>query len=458
MGKTILLINPAQEDGHSSPHAIHRDIPPISLLTLASYIEKFGHKAYIVDCHTDKDYKRSIYQILTYENIDAIGITVIIGNFIKNACEITEMIKDNSIDIPIIWGGPLVSVMPEACLREGNADYLILHQGEEPLRQFLDRTSENDKYHINNLVFLNNDKVYYNQINSEPLLHTDRLSWELLYNDINEKQIPYLAYIFSSRGCPYKCTFCYHQSHVLKGRKCFFRSSESILEELDFLNQKYGISVFTFGDDNFLTNKARAIRILDGMRERGYHAEQLVGAINDFSDPVIKAMSGVCQTAISSIESASERLIKLINKPIVPTDAISLNKKLVDNGINSIHNFMFGIPTETQDDIMSAFDLMSDIKKINKTSRGIAYFFTPLPGTPLCNLVEEMVNEKFPRTLEFWQDCDLSGPSDSYKYRPWLTKEEQVLISKQIALFRVMFKCDNPPYILNKILREKGLI
>jgi len=493
----VLLINPGHERNksinHLVPHRFHRDIPPISLLTLGSYLQKYNIDVILIDTHIEDNYQEVIKNTLLTENICLVGITALIGNFIVNAQEITGFIKKIDSKIPVVWGGPLTSTLPEACLTEGGADYIVLFCGEEPLRLLVEIiVSGGCVDDVPNIGFLKEGKTFYSKQTTEPIIYDDVLDWSLFGKSINVKQVPYLAYLFSSRGCPYACRFCYHQmSATQKQRKFVFNSSDLVLRELDNIFNSYGINVFTFGDDNFFLNKKRALEILSGMRGRGYYIEQAVGAFADFNDEVITNLKGLCQTVICSVETASERLLKTLNKPIRLETIPAINTKMFQAGINSIHSFMFGLPTETDEDRRASVDLMLKLKQINLYVRGMPYFYTPMPGVPMFDDLEKEYGP-FPKSLSFWGDCEILGLEGSYKYRPWLSKDEQMFITQFIDLFKDLFQSINSPltkeqaaiiegssrlryifsnignlnypkdrkpkYLLDDILKEKGIV
>ncbi|MCX5713483.1 MAG: radical SAM protein [Candidatus Omnitrophica bacterium] len=447
--ESILLINPGHEGkssvAHSVPHRIHRDIPPISILTLASYLERAGENAVILDTHLDPDYEANIDAIISKENIVLVGITTFIGKFTSNARDITKYIKSRYPGLPVVWGGPLTSTLPDSCLIDGGADYIILFNGEEPLRLLVSAIKEKRTVNnIPNLGYLEEGKVVYTNKDINLPIFNDSLKWEMLGNRMNSEQIPYLAYIFSSKGCPYSCRFCYNQNRYEKSNKYYFRDPDSILNELDSLNNKYGINVFTFGDDNFFFNKKRAIEITTRMKDKGFYIEQAIGTFSDFNDEVIVGLRGICQTIICSIESASDKLLKLIRKPIRLSDIPKVNTKLNEAGINTIHNFIFGLPGEDDHDRRAAVELMLRLKSINPYVRGMAYFFTPFPGTPIIKDIEKEYGN-FSRNISFWKDCEIIGLRESYKFRPWLKEDEQLFLGDFMSLFKDLFQSINQP-------------
>jgi anaerobic magnesium-protoporphyrin IX monomethyl ester cyclase len=452
MEKTVLLINPGherkEEKKHLTPHPIHRDIPPVSLLTLGSYLVQKGIHVIIHDTHIDPDYTQTLQRYFQQHEVVLVGISTLIGGYIHNAIELGEIIKKIDPTVPIVWGGALVSSLPEKSLLQGNADFLILFEGELPLCLLAKAImSKGDLEEIPNLGYRKDGKACFTKVDHCLERFDGMIRWDLLGEKINARQVPYLAYLFSSRGCPYHCTFCYHQTdstgRVIKRYEA--KSAQSVLEEIDLLHNQYGIRVFTFGDDNFLVDRSRVLDILDGLRKRNCYIEQCVGTFANLNPKVIQALSGICQTVICSIESASPRLLKKIRRPVDLPAVEPIVQSLSDHGVNTYHNFMFGLPGETDDDRKMAVDLAVRLKRINPYVRLIPFFFTPLPGTPIYHELEKEWNGGLEKSLWEWGDMEYSGNPSSYKYRPWLLREEQEFLNTLTTLFRELFVVNNSP-------------
>ncbi len=65
-----------------------------------------------------------------------------------------------------------------------------------------------------------------------------------------QSQINYVP-LLTSRGCPFKCTYC--ASHFLNPGR-MWRSPESVIEEIKFWHQSHQVSDFILYDDAFLVN------------------------------------------------------------------------------------------------------------------------------------------------------------------------------------------------------------
>ncbi len=91
--------------------------------------------------------------------------------------------------------------------------------------------------------------------------------WDLFGSDSNYRQVPYYFSIMTSKGCPFRCSFCYNrqvEESILADSPVWrFRSAAHVIAEIEHLHSLTGTRVFTIGDDNFLVNRERAMKILE---------------------------------------------------------------------------------------------------------------------------------------------------------------------------------------------------
>jgi len=225
------------------------------------------------------------------------------------------------------------------------------------------------------------------------------------------------------------------------------RSAQHIIKEVESIHQKTGTRVFTFGDDNFLINKKRALEIFDYFRRCGFYIEECIGHINCLNDELINAMAGIVQTFIFSVETASPRLQKYIDKRVDLLSVPAKAKKLYENGIVSNISFIIGLPTETNEDLRANIDFMLKLKEIGPFIRGNSYFFLPLPKTGLYDVVEKIYDVKLPINMVDLEDAnfwvkDIEDPVGK-KFRPWLSDEQFQFLVYYGLVFNDVFKTNN---------------
>jgi len=199
------------------------------------------------------------------------------------------------------------------------------------------------------------------------------------------------APLFTSRGCPYRCSYC----HDIFGRKTRFRSPDNVLAEIDLLKNRYGVKEFQIIDDIFNLDRRRMREIAEKIIAR--HGRRRLfftfpngvrGDIIILGDlPLLRDM-GVYDMGVA-VETASPRLQKLINKGIDLGRIHRTVEAAVRAGISVKGFFMLGFPTETRE------ELEATIRFAVESKLSIAYFFSVIPqhGTPLHVLAESESRE-----------------------------------------------------------------
>lgn len=413
----ILLINPGHDGSHAhkSHRSVHRDPPPMSLLYVAANYP--DEDVRILDTHIYHNWRQIIGMC---DNIEWVGISVIIGQNLANAGEITEWIHANLPSVPVVWGGVMPSVFPDEIKDEYGPDDVVVGRMDESMCP----------------------------------------SWELLGEDFNITQVPYYHMVMTSSGCPFSCSFCYKHS-LPNGEAYKLKTAREVIEELEYMHWLTGTRVFTFGDDNFLINKERAVEILEYMRKYGWYAEEVIGHFNGLDSELISAMGGVVQTFIGSVESASPRLQKLLNKRINLEQVPSKLQLLNEQGIAANVPFIIGLPTEQDEDLEENTKFMEYVKARAPWVRAQVYMWYPLPKTKLTEFAESEygVNLRFPlrdyERANFWVD----GTHDGLEFRPWISPERYKALYKWGTRFKQAYHYPDGrgPYVLDRVLRGEKI-
>ena len=190
----------------------------------------------------------TIAEEVANEKPDLVGIAALFAPYHREVLRCAEAIKKR-FPVPILLGGAQVSAMPETMLAHPAVDFVIQGEGERPFVEFL-KTFKNKKSFkdVPNLGYKKHGRLVFNPrevnfpIETLPFPDLSDLSQD---HYLFEKRP--LCFIITSRGCPYRCTFC--SVYKTFGHKCRRRSAENILSEI---KQRYGegYRVFDFEDDN----------------------------------------------------------------------------------------------------------------------------------------------------------------------------------------------------------------
>lgn len=352
----ILLIN---------PDPVPRVLPPLGLSYIAENLIAGGHAPILLDWGFEKD--------LHLEGVDLIGIgaTTLVYH---DACQIIGRIKAIDASVPVVIGGVHASVLPEFVMEDSGADAVVAGEGEEIMLQIADGSVEPhgilkaaviedlDRLPFPRYAFLDIRRYF-------KFRGADRIRWSL--------RQPSIAMI-GTRGCPFACTFC--GSKDLFGKKVRTRSVDNVMDEIDFLQDRYGVRSVYFYDDSFTLRRDWILTLCEALSKR--RVEWICGTRVDMVDAALLMNMKRCGCKYISygIESGSDRiLLDVIKKGITITqvrEALNLTRKA---GIGIIANYMFGLPGETEEDMKATLDL---VKHLPADAAELSIFM-PFPGAEL---------------------------------------------------------------------------
>ena len=448
----VLLVNPPTFN--MLPSMLPRSIdeargynPPLGLLYLASYLQKHSnHQVEILDCQVEElDYKQ-IESKIKEKNPDIIGLTTMTFTLI-DVLNIAKIAKEINPEIKIVLGGPHVDIYPEETINQPGVDYLVLGEGEKPLKGLLDNiNSLNNLRQVKGVVFKDNNKIVntgraeLNQDLDSLPFPARRLTPYQKYSSVLSKVSP-VTTMFTSRGCPYKCLFC-DRPHLGK----FFRarSAKNVVDEMEEC-QKMGIKEILIYDDTFTVKRQRVIDICLEIQKRNLKIDWDVRArVDTIDEKLLKAMkiSG-CQRIHYGVEAGTQKILNVLRKGITLEQvekAFKLSRKI---GLETLAYFMIGSPTETKEDILETIKFA---KKINPDFTHIT-ITTPFPATDLYRMgLEQKI---WPN--DHWQKF-AEHPRADFLPPVWeknLNKEELVLLNQKA--YRAFYF--RPKYILKKIFQ-----
>ncbi len=359
----------------------------------------------------------------------------------------------------LVLSGWHPSALPEQSLEESSVDYVLKGEGFYSFEKLLSGVPESE---VPGLYYRKDGKIVGNppapnvaDLSKElpevawDLLPMDKyraFSWMCLA-DFSERTK--FASIFTSLGCPYKCSFC--AIHATYGEhKLRTWSPEWVLKQLEILVERHGVRHINIHDELFVFNPRHYRPIAEGIIARGWKLN-----INAFARVDVLAKTTDEDLALLKkagfnwfklgIETGSRKIRENVGKESYDLETV---KRAVARGhaagIEFCANFMFGLPGDDYETMQQTLNLALELLPAFPS-----FFCTmAIPGSDLYETAKKQ-GVKLPDT---W----LGYASQGYDFEPLPTEN---LSAKQVLEFRdyafdAYFK--NPRF-LNMIEQKFGL-
>jgi radical SAM superfamily enzyme YgiQ (UPF0313 family) len=400
----VLLVNaPGKEKVYQS---LASDLaayePPIWAGFIAEYVRTNGHSVQILDAEALRlSYKQTVEEIRGCRPL--LTVFVVYGQqpsastqCMAAAGDVARMLKQESPDLLVMFMGTHSAALPERTLREEATNFVCNSEGPLTVLGVLEtiKAGLGEFHKVPGLWYV--DGVDIVHTDAAPVIQDldntiPGIAWDLLpmnhyrahnwhcWDNINERE-PY-ASIYTSLGCPYKCSFCCINAPFGSNSIRYF-SSEWVIRQIDILVREYGVKNIKFADEMFVLNSKHVLEICDHIIERGYDLNIWAYARVDtvkkrYLDKMKKA--GFNWLAIG-IESGS----KLVRNGVEKGRFGKLNIKGVveeiqNAGIYIGANYIFGLPDDTLESMRETLELAIDINS------EWANFYSAMayPGSPL---------------------------------------------------------------------------
>jgi len=419
---------------------------PIGLAFIAGVLEQHGFKITILDDYLFRKGAKHVAEQVRNLNADLIGITCNLATVITTAEIVNELIPFN---IPIVLGGPEVTVNPDRTLIRTNAPIGVCGEGEYTMLELCNLlannalTNDNLKDILGIAYRLSDGEIKVNP--SRPLIkNLDELPFLPLHlfpmdryeRTMAELSVTLVDILSTSRGCPFNCAFC--NNKYVWGRNYRVMSGSRIANELEFLIINYGTKGVFFREDHFTLNKRRVYEFCSELEKRKitirWGCESRADALDE--DMIRTMKKAGCESIWFGVESGSPRVLKMLNKNIDLEQVEYVFKLCKKHKLQVGASVMIGIPGQTLEE---NYETLKFVKKLDPD---YAYFNT-FVGYPKTDMYDVIVKEGL--IYQKWEDLIL--PNSEV-----LTWQEKVRFKERAEL-----KFNTRPKVLLRHLKRMGI-
>jgi anaerobic magnesium-protoporphyrin IX monomethyl ester cyclase len=404
----IVLVNPTFEPIWVYKKNDLQDPPnvPRALLAIGTYLKQKGHEVKVVDAVIEENANRKIIEAA--KDAQYVGFAVMTSSIISSL-KISKLIKEHT-NAKTVWGGIHPTSLPKQTLQDPLVDFIVHGEGDEAILDLLDGK---DFAEIESLGYKKDGKAIINErrkffdINKIATIDFELVDVEkyIVRTLVQERRKVRMLPVMDSRGCPHRCTFCFHTTTGDQPYRT--QETDNVINEVKRLIKEYNVNAIKFATDNFFVNPKRVRAICEGIK--GLNIKWVSECRADYfrpghiDDSLLKLMkeSGCAGFTIGG-ESGSQKILNLYKKDTTPKMVIYAAKKCNEYGFVPSVSFMTGVPGETKKDVNMTVNLIMKLVKVCPIMIGGISPYRPNPTDKLYNYCYDIAGIIPPKTLRQW--------------------------------------------------------
>jgi anaerobic magnesium-protoporphyrin IX monomethyl ester cyclase len=390
-----LIIQPSGAQNHGFEKGNHRILcEPVGATYISEYLKSKGHESEVI-YQTSSD--RSVLERVRAFNPDLVGFSSMTFNF-NHGRRLAAAIKQQQGDIPVVFGGYHASALPLEVGAFPEIDFVVVGEGEKTILELVNALQQGRNVSsVEGLVYKVDGKAdgapvftgrraRISNLDELPFptrkgLGVEQYKQMLLTIPAISEQKAAARAVQTSRGCRFSCPFCSTKNVFPGGRA--ERSPEKVIEELIYLQDKYGTNLVFFGDEDFFANPARIRELFERIQATGLGKEMYFRSFINARDVVLNRellqfmhQNGYVST-LMGVESFNDKDLRSIKKGISKNSIVESLNILDDIGVLVRASVMIGYPFQDEQSLIGNLEGLLDLP-IHDLYLPI---FTPFPGT-----------------------------------------------------------------------------
>ena len=291
------------------------------------------------------------------------------------------------------FGGPHPTFFSEMIEEEG-VDGLCIAEGEEAMVDLANALSNgglnpnipNWHFKLDGDIIRNPVRPAVSDLDTLPLPDRD-----LLYGRDVLSRKSKIKHFVTSRGCPYKCTYCFNHAlfeiYGAKAKRFRQRSVDNVIEEINDVRSKYPLEFVVFVDDTFVISRGW----LEEFAGKFPKEVSLPFFCNTRANLVTREQvqllkSAGCFSVSMGVEAGSDRVRnELLKRGMTREHIVNAAGLFHEVGLHFTTTNMIGLPTTTIEDDFETLDLNIECRP----DYAHVFIFQPYPRTQLGGFARE---------------------------------------------------------------------
>jgi radical SAM superfamily enzyme YgiQ (UPF0313 family) len=446
--------------------------PPMGALYLGHALSQSGITTHLVGSSAST---AELDHLIETVDPVAIGCSVMtapeIVDFVRHSIHVQRTYNDTKKRLPVIWGGMHSTIVGRQTTEEEYIDVVVSGEAEHTLPQILTTLIRRAELPASKFI----------SVRTPLELDELRPAWEMIdagrylfpeshsvHADVEFKHQSIFYYLLTSRGCTYRCNFCWEVARtaalkvesrardskadlVWRGHSAAWVENQLVYLEGRLAANGHTIDGVGLWDDMIFgrgtpEHTERAKAIFRRMKERNFgylleaRANQLIARSTLWNDAGISREADLykclretgCMQVFVGTESGNQETLNLIQKGTKLKDYLRLVEISRDAGLPLRFSMIVGFPNESERSVNDTLDLIERLESEPCVSVSGPKLFTPYPGTPQFDAAV-VRGLRIPQDTLGW--ARLTRYADYRSLYPWLAEDYSESTLKRIDAF-----------------------
>ncbi len=446
----VLIINPQTtwkgENGFQN--LSHRNFNDhLGIRYVAAAILKAGHEVDVIDAHFEEITFEEMLKRIKRSRYDVYGISFV-ESIVEQTFEVIDVIKKSNPIAKIFVGGYGATLIGnKVLLNNDKIDLAVVGEGEVTSVEIINNIYNKEKWHdISGIMYMENGHLVKTKY--RPLIEDlDSVEWPMRANIYKYGR----ANMVASRGCYGSCTYCSISEFYSRfdGHKVRIRNPVKVVDEMEYMHNKYNVHYFDFVDDNFTCTcrkqpdwiqifvselKKRKLNVTWGIQARA----------NDIDEELFLLMKkGGLRVVSMGIENDVERVMGLLKTGTskkIHRHAVETLRKLK---INMYIEMILLEPSTKLEEIRENLNFLTEINFPEVYRQNPITFSTKLhlyTGTSVVRDMEKYCNMKY---SEYHVSYEFSDPKVELLNRILVAWQEKTATLATLQLCYIQYDAKN---------------
>ncbi len=367
----VLLLSPPQDLTSNLAHSGRviqsaGNYPPLGLAYLAGTLTDNGYSVTIRDLTAQPLEPEVLKKYLESLSPQVVGVGAMTLD-LDVLDSLFHLLRQVLEDTCLVLGGPCMEDHPKEVLqRFPQLDLAIRGEGEFTLLEVVQSVdSGRQLFNIPGTFFRQNDEVIagparlvVSDLDNIPIPAFELIDFSL-YSPALAKESRF-ATLYSSRGCPFKCSYCHRQSWLTTVRN---HSAERVVLELEYLYHM-GVSEIKFYDETFTLNRKRVIEICRLICEKGLQIRWEIRTRPELFDSELagELRKAGCYRVCLGVEGGSQERMARMGRSHSMEQVESAFAAAHEQKMSTLAFFMIGYPGDSLQDYKDVMRFARNLK------------------------------------------------------------------------------------------------